>query len=208
MEDARKNDIKRIDSKVLILEEMFDRYPEDLISDEQAERTLEPVLRMIQEGWYDLPSVISLSCFRKPEMSITTAVILVMLAVFTQSRFLPNRETFPYNPSMMYISSTVSDNSITGKIYIESHSTRIKLQLVDVDSMKTIMTTTTDDDGMFTFSGFKDGVYRLKVLLQDGMIKDAEMKGYISINGNADIVFDSNSHRDINDLEIVVWTTR
>jgi hypothetical protein len=41
--------------KKSVLKQVFDRYVEDTISDEQMNRVLEPVLRLIREGAFDRP---------------------------------------------------------------------------------------------------------------------------------------------------------
>ena len=40
--------------KTSALKEIFDRYSEDSITEEQVQRVLEPVLKMIYEGKFDI----------------------------------------------------------------------------------------------------------------------------------------------------------
>lgn len=46
---------KKKTPKTTVLKEIFERYVEDTITEEQVQRVLEPVIRMIREGKFDKP---------------------------------------------------------------------------------------------------------------------------------------------------------
>jgi len=69
---------------VPVLKQIFDRYVEDTISDEQLRRVLEPVLRMIDEGEFDRPRLHRYEWLLKPLAIVMIVVAMVVIVIFSQ----------------------------------------------------------------------------------------------------------------------------
>ena len=71
--------------KVPVLKEIFDRYAEDTITEEQVQRVLAPVLRMIREGRFDKLRKRRFSWRENPVISVIAVLMLVIVVAFTQN---------------------------------------------------------------------------------------------------------------------------
>ena len=70
-EKSTKNSLKRL----------FDLYADETISDEKIHSILEPILRMINEGMFDLPFRIRMRYMMKAYFPIVLIIVLVLVAV-------------------------------------------------------------------------------------------------------------------------------
>jgi len=71
--------------KSLVLKEIFDKYAEETSSDEQIQRVLEPVLRMIAEGKFDKPWWYRFKRFVKPLVVVAVISGLILLITISSN---------------------------------------------------------------------------------------------------------------------------
>ena len=201
MKTENNEDIKN-KPQSFVLKSIFDKYAEEIITDEQIERLLKPILQMIKDGRFDKThSTVRVRRFYRAILSVAAVVALMLTVVFTQIKG-KNTTTIVIADTKVPLSSFQITNSISGNVIMNNKGVEgvvIVLESIDESSQPV---STTDVNGEYVIKGFSNGVYFMKVILPEGIVfENGNSEGYVEINGLKELEFNNSN---ILDIEIVV----
>lgn len=193
--------------KKSVLKEIFDIFAEDTITDEQINRILAPVLKLIREGKFRKTRRDRIAFFTLPLLSMAAVIVLIATVVISQRGVVENKRITVIEP-LVPLSNFLKegDNELLGRAYHKNSGLEgVVLQLQDTKT-GTIVSTITNSDGQYTFSKIPDGVYKVKVVLPEDMrLVNGGTEGYITIDGTTDIKFGMDNERTAETIDIEVW---
>ena len=188
------------------LKEVFNKYAEETITEEQVLRILAPIISMIREGNFDKKQTkITNVSFTKILLPIAAVFVLAMTVIFTLPKSKQNTNIIILDPATPLANFSIVSNSLSGKVVLEDKGLdSVELQLIN-DNEESI-STTTDSNGIFSFDDIPNGKYQLLVILPEGLeLLTDTIDGYIVIGSTTDIIFNSNTTVSIENVEIEVW---
>ena len=195
--------------KVPVLKEIFDRYAEETITDEQLQRVLAPVLKMIQDQKFKKSRWRRYSWLMKPVVSVVAVVAIIAIVAVTQKNGVVDRDIVIQDNEVPLVARAVSMSSLAGRVCLEDNGVDgIAVSLVDTTSMKIVETAITNADGAYSFQTIPVGTYRLKVLLPDGMaLVDGNTDGTVMVNQKTELLIDGKTVIEMKGVDIPVWLT-
>jgi hypothetical protein len=158
----------------------LERCAEETVDEEQVQRVLQPVLRMIEEGR-----------FKRRKRAVQPAKPLAVAAVIVLTtvgiiRFGGRREALTdIAPPQVPLANVTAAMTVTGRLMGEgSPLGGITLTLLTADG-EIAGTAVTDEDGGYCFTGIPDGEYQISAAMVSGFaLKDEETT--VAVTGSRD----------------------
>ncbi|MCL2889038.1 MAG: sigma-70 region 4 domain-containing protein [Eggerthellaceae bacterium] len=99
--------------KTPVLKQIFDKYAEESITEDQLRRVLEPVLRMINEGRFNRPRYQRFEWLLKPVASVSVVVALTLMVGFSQP--VEAREDIPASKTEVFALFEIEEEENIGE---------------------------------------------------------------------------------------------
>jgi hypothetical protein len=140
------------------LKRVFDKCAEEMICDEQGDRVLAPVLKMIEEGKFDKPPLFSLASLALPALAAGAAIAII--AGFIQHETVGD--------DLVRLPDVLPP--LSGRAPVELIEKRLaalnerivsdeKLMLLNIESQEIFEAVMVGDNGVYEVSAVPDGVY-------------------------------------------------
>ncbi len=189
-----------------LLRQIFDRYAEETITDEQARRVFEPVGRLIREGRFHKR--------RRPQAARVFAsiaavlVVAVAMAVAAGERI---EETFVLIPEseIPLAAPAFAAVPLSGRIQAGGEGVAgVSLTLFERESGAVAGTAVTDADGAYSFAARPDTAYRLEAVLPGGMAAAKRGGAWILQGSEAELTFFAENEELWEGVEIEVCSAQ
>jgi len=195
------------------LKRIFDKYADQMISDEQVRRVLAPVIKMIKAGRFDTkpkqqpqPNPKKRTPWAQAFALVAATITIMIAAVFMH-------QNSPYN-ALNIMPATGATLSVaqapgwtTQSPTAQGRDVSAVLRLVGTDNEQEF--SATEEVGIYTFSGIPDGTYQFVIVLHpnaEGV--QSELIGELTVeDGRAVLVVDAEQQDLWKGVEIeICWT--
>lgn len=178
MESDRTDNKLTIEVNQSVLKTIFDKYAEDTVTDEQVKRILTPIIRMIFEGRFS--GAIRRRTTWLPQIIVTVAAVLVFVVITTVSGRGVQSKTVLLPEVNVPLANISILNTLSGRVVTEDKALAgVEIQLVDSTTNEVVVTTITNSNGEYSFSGLDNGKYTITI------------DGYTVINDNSEVTINS-----------------
>jgi hypothetical protein len=188
-----------------MIRDIFEPYVEESISDEQIQRILAPVRKMILEGKFRrrrrFPRRFAIIA------AVFVVILLVVIAPLIASPVLATGLKDIVDDPIPLAGMISEGNTLSGRVMMEGTGVEgIGIVLVDIERMEPVETAISAADGSYILKRIPNGAYRLTTTLptgvsvMDGMEEDI----WVLVDGTAEVVFNGEEMRK----EADIWVYR